>query len=765
MEITPGAVIVAVPSDTDPIHAASSEDLAHMTLIWLGKTEDLTPEQVAGIDSFLKGFAQDLSGEITESVSGHATLGAEGAQVLLLDASAFAHIRNGLLEMSDTPDAAGPIRQVYESVEQFPTWMPHITLGYPDKPAASDFGGDSITFDRLEFWNGADHMVYPFAGSKSNDLPKDVPISEQEGEDAVAAEFTTQISDALERPLDSAEQDLPNLAEDEEGEDDLDDWVEIPFHGIAAPTETMSGDKRLLKREGARFRNFPFPLFYQRESEAAHGKSVRVGRIDEMWVDEEGMIRYKGYFNSTPEVDEVITGIVDGSIGGVSIDVDEHVIEKPELAPDATVEDMLTAVMGQSTAIFTDYRIAGLTTVGIPAFQEVYIALGEEDCTECEEKDDYDEGEPVDPEVVDELVASVETFAPGTKDGPGWLTHPVPTGRIRRYWTHGKGAAKIKWGAGGDFNRCRRQLAKYITNPDWLAGACANMHKEALGIWPATHAGKGKSKRALLASAAEPAPAVSLVASGGEVLPAAWFMDPKLKEATPITITEDGRIFGHLATWGTCHIGFPNECTTPPFSASGYAYFRTGAVDTDQGEMAVGQITMGTGHAGPRADPRRTLAHYDNTGSAVADVAAGEDSIGIWVAGAVRSNLTAEKLRELKAAALSGDWRKVRGNFELMAALAVNVPGFPIPRTRLVASGAGEVVSLIASGLVLPEGETFGTSDEDLHGLVRAVADEVESRQARREKLAALQPKMEAIRSVRVQRVRERTAGLNKETP
>ena len=42
----------------------------------------------------------------------------------------------------------------------------------------------------------------------------------------------------------------------------------------------------------------------------------------------------------------------------------------------------------------------------------------------------------------------------------------------------GKGAAKIRWGVPGDFNRCRLQLAKYVQNPDWLAGpiprpACA----------------------------------------------------------------------------------------------------------------------------------------------------------------------------------------------------------------------------------------------------------------------------------------------------
>jgi hypothetical protein len=52
----------------------------------------------------------------------------------------------------------------------------------------------------------------------------------------------------------------------------------------------------------------------------------------------------------------------------------------------------------------------------------------------------------------------------------------VPTERIRRYWTKGKGAGKIRWGAPGDFNRCRTQLAKYVQNPDWLAGLCANMH-------------------------------------------------------------------------------------------------------------------------------------------------------------------------------------------------------------------------------------------------------------------------------------------------
>ena len=73
-----------------------------------------------------------------------------------------------------------------------------------------------------------------------------------------------------------------------------------------------------------------------------------------------------------------------------------------------------------------------------------------------------------------------------TAGGPPATTAMPP--KLRRYWTRGKGAAKIRWGTGGDFNRCRRALAKYL-RPDQIPGACANLHKVATGTWP----GKGKS--------------------------------------------------------------------------------------------------------------------------------------------------------------------------------------------------------------------------------------------------------------------------------
>ena len=182
--------------------------------------------------------------------------------------------------------------------------------------------------------------------------------------------------------------------------------------------------------------------------------------------------------------------------------------------------------------------------------------------------------------------------------------------------------------------------------------------------------------------------------------PEAWFKDPGLTGPTALVVEDDGRVYGHIAAWGTCHIGQIGKCVEPPTSPSNYAYFRTGALRTAEGtSVAVGHLTMGTGHAGPRDSANAAAEHYDNTGTAFADVAAGEDAYGIWVAGSLRPGITAEQVRVARSAPISGDWRTIRGSLELVGALAVNVPGFPVPRPQgLLASG--EVRSLQASGVV-----------------------------------------------------------------
>lgn len=222
--------------------------------------------------------------------------------------------------------------------------------------------------------------------------------------------------------------------------------------------------------------------------------------------------------------------------------------------------------------------------------------------------------------------------------------------------------------------------------------------------------------------------ACALVASQIPVVPPAdWFTNPALREPTPLTVTDDGRVYGHIAAWHVDHIGLPFG-TKPPKSRSGYRYFHTGVVRTDSGkDVPVGQLTLAGGHAGLELTADAAVKHYDDTKSAVADVHAGEDQFGIWVAGALRPDVDAGKIRTLRASAPSGDWRPINGRLELVAVCQVNVPGFPVARARVA---SGYVTALVAAGAA-PLAQLKGLSVED---------------RVQRLEQEALAAKMEAVR-------------------
>ena len=190
--------------------------------------------------------------------------------------------------------------------------------------------------------------------------------------------------------------------------------------------------------------------------------------------------------------------------------------------------------------------------------------------------------------------------------------------------------------------------------------------------------------------------AQAMVASSAPMYPPkAWFDNPSLDRLTPITITADGRVYGHIADWNRDHIGLPNS-TRPPHSANDYGFFKTGAIKTAEGdEVAIGNLTLAGGHAPLNASAGEAVEHYDDTASAVADVNVGEDAHGIWISGGLRPGVDENAIRALRASAPSGDWRPINGNLELVAICQVNTPGFPIARA-MVASG--EMSALVAAG-------------------------------------------------------------------
>jgi len=215
--------------------------------------------------------------------------------------------------------------------------------------------------------------------------------------------------------------------------------------------------------------------------------------------------------------------------------------------------------------------------------------------------------------------------------------------------------------------------------------------------------------------------------------PKEWFDNPKLNKPTALTVADDGRVFGHIAAWHVDHIGMAFG-TKPPRSKSKYAYFHTGVVRTEEGaDVPVGQLTLAGGHAPLEASASEAVRHYDDTASAIADVHAGEDAHGIWVAGALRPGTTPEQIRALRASAPSGDWRPIKGSLELVAVCQVNVPGFPIARARVA---SGQVMALVAAGASVlaqlkhdPLEEVKSRLD-NLEAPIVAAADDAKSRMA-----------------------------------
>jgi hypothetical protein len=499
--------------------------------------------------------------------------------------------------------------------------------------------------------------------------------------------------------------------------EDSEDLAAVPFHAVLAPEGVKSGDGRRFSAGSLRVRPLPLPLTWQKVSAEGHDGNVTVSKIEQI-VRVGSEMRAVGHFISTPEADEVVGLIAEFGRFGVSIDADDATFELNE--EDETVD-------------FTSARIASACIVPIPAFAEAWVALGEAP------EDFLDDGEPIEQtgeEETDEalVAAAFKDLAPGkTEDGPGWLTHPVDTDRLRDYWVRGPGAAKIKWGIPGDFNRCRLQVAKYI-KPQYLNGYCANRHYDALGFWPGRPVAADTTDFANEVGSTE-GPALTLVASTYPKPPKAWFTDPRLDRLTPLTVTDEGRVFGHLAGWDTCHIGFDGVCIAPPTSLAHYAYFLTGEVVTDGGRVPVGNITMGGGHAAQNLRARPAAAHYDSTSVAVGDVTVGEDDHGIWFSGWIRPDVKDEVIAELQASGgLSGDWRDVAGHMELIAALAVNVPGFPIPRVAASVEN-GKQLSLVAAGMVYADQPEPGL---DYAKIGEAVLAAMDARETRKQQMAAL---------------------------
>lgn len=488
-----------------------------------------------------------------------------------------------------------------------------------------------------------------------------------------------------------------------------------PWRGPLAVEGITTGDGREFSLDSLTWADLPLPLRWNKEDSHGgdqHTVAVNVGRIDRIWRDG-NQIMGEGVLNLTSEDGQRVFDMIKGQfLRGVSIDADsisDADIEFvwPEDDNDGPDEDDLFSMLFSQPEkiIFHSGRIRAATLVDIPAFAEAYIelldesgsvvasaraahftAVGSHDTSTSEESWDGPENEKRLPSPM-----TVER----ARDAYAWIDQDrVEDGMIS------KDAARFihhevsSDGVPGAANLVACSNAIGVLNGG--RGGTTIPAADRQGVWEhlAAHLRDGDREPPELQASG----ALRAHAAPDWKPPEEWFKDPGLSVPTSITIDSSGRIYGHAAQWGTCHIGFSDQCVSPPREDS-HPYFTTGELMTQESTtVSVGQITVGTSHAPLNMGSHAAAEHYDHTGWAVADVAVGNDKHGIWVAGAVRPDADASRVHDLRASGqVSGDWRRIGGKLRLVGLLAVNVPGFPVPKMRArVASGAQ--YALVAAG-------------------------------------------------------------------
>jgi hypothetical protein len=671
-----GGMIALIPDNPGQYTVPGGDSSAemHCTLCFLG--DDVSGLPAAVVDG-LKGSVSQLasnSDPVTARIMGSAIWNRDGGPDGTMDPATVTVLQPGDGD-GDEDDQVLGLQQRASSIarnvmgaalypEQFDPWQGHITAGFnlPDNVLPTAKG--EATFSTLRLALGGSNYDFPLNG-------RDTAMYATDGVMEMAAK--TDDREAAPTPPEKIDNALPAF------------WPCLAVEGM------KTSDGRYLNPGEIEFRQPPLSVYAQtvNTGQGGHSGAEVVGKLTEIWKipgpefvsKETGQPMPEGTFvwQGRGELDGDSKGgdyARRGYLTGNSIDLSEASFTDDITFGEDGEEEHQTSVSG---------KIGATTLCAIPAFADAYVEIDGARPTIA-----ADDEVPEDQRTPEGLAAYL------LQRGIQPVTASVSVPEL------------------GD--ACSPCLAGEFALPPALAKNAAKKKAAAQDDEDSEDDPKGK-----------PAFLKKKLGKAMELPPVAAFADPKLTAPTPLTVDDEtGEIFGHIATWGTCHIGVQKQCTPPPKSRSDYAHFNVGAMRAMEGDtvrtVAVGHLTMNTGHADLGDGFTAATRHYDHTGTVAADVAAGEDMHGIWVHGFVRPELSEDQRRALLASAPSGDWRPINGHLEMVAVLAVNTPGYAVPRAR-VASGAG-MTALVAAGATRPAAD-FGPDGLDLDELATRVAAKI----------------------------------------
>jgi len=204
--------------------------------------------------------------------------------------------------------------------------------------------------------------------------------------------------------------------------------------------------------------------------------------------------------------------------------------------------------------------------------------------------------------------------------------------------------------------------------------------------------------------------------------PLDWFEAPAdgIPTDKRLTITADGRVFGYVALWNSCHVGAEGCIPPPKGSPTDYEYAHVGETVTADGSTITTAIIAGNmPHVGEGIDSQNVPDLYANAGKQMMRVRYFETPDGLAFAGALMPGLTDADVERIRASALSGDWRyhpqwryTASGGYDFSGTILVNVPGFRMDASGSIDGERGYSRELVASAVPRGFDGIIGSDDQ-----------------------------------------------------
>lgn len=194
---------------------------------------------------------------------------------------------------------------------------------------------------------------------------------------------------------------------------------------------------------------------------------------------------------------------------------------------------------------------------------------------------------------------------------------------------------------------------------------------------------------------------------------AEWYQAAKFSAPTKWTVTDGGRMMGHLFTWGACHRSWEaSACRTPDFMrGENFRKFHVGETRLDNGRrIRTGALTFNARHALHRLGmtDEEIAEQCENTGLQLGTVRLFVDEFGVQACGQVHDSVTADQVAQAIGGFPSYDARTLRGAKRLYGLHVVNVPGhaFEDDTMQVTASGTAGTFELVDPTVFLVDSRT-----------------------------------------------------------